>query len=241
MVSKGKIKFVQSLKHKKYRLQNNAFVAEGGKLIGELLHSNIKVSQVFATGRWQSENHELLDADAIITTATPKDLERLSFQQHPQEVLAICELPNWEATVPAGDTWHFFLDDLRDPGNLGTIIRSADWFGLEAIYCSPTTVDCYNPKVVQATMGSIARVKVVYRPFEELAGRLPVYGAAMEGLPVSELPARAKGLIAIGNEANGLPEVVLQRATPVTIPRRGKAESLNAAMAAGIIMSVVAG
>lgn len=240
MVSKNKIKWVQSLKKKKYRLQNNAFVAEGDKLVGELLHSNITVREVFATSQWLFENEGMLSQfSGIATEVTARELDQLSHLQSPQPAVAICDIPEWPSTQPAPEQWSFYLDDIRDPGNLGTIIRTADWFGLTALFCSLNTVDCYNPKVIQATMGSIARVKVVYRELGEISGSLPLYAAAMEGTPVQDLVKAEQGIVVIGNEAHGIAADILHKANPITIPRKGGAESLNAAMAAGIIMSRV--
>ncbi len=240
MVSKATLKFVHSLKQKKYRIQNNAFVAEGDKLVPELLHSRIEILTLFATPRGMERFGGLFaKSKAEIVEVNEKEMARLSFLKTPRDLLAVCRIPDDRKIVPEKGTWSLYLDDIRDPGNLGTIIRTADWFGLKSVFCSPTTADPYNPKVVQATMGSIARVAPVFLDFKNLPPDLPAYAAMMEGLNVKELKEKIPGVIVIGNEGHGISPDIAKRSTAFTIPGKGAAESLNASVATGIALAFV--
>jgi TrmH family RNA methyltransferase len=184
MLSKNQLKFVASLKQKKVREEHNLFIAEGTKIVSELLQSTIKVKQLFATIDFLKNTK--IDNSIECIEVKANELERISLLMAPNEVLAVCETPNYTLHInELADKLTLVLDNLKDPGNLGTIIRIADWFGIDAIICSNETVDAYNPKVVQATMGSISRVKLHYVNlpdfFEELKKspnnlKLPVYG-----------------------------------------------------------------
>ncbi len=261
MLSKNQLKFVNSLKQKKFRTEHNLFIAEGTKIVSELLLSRIKVKQLFATINFLSrieegvEQRTKIDKDIECFEIKNDELERLSAQITPNEVLAVCEIPKYVLNNEAlNDKLTLVLDTIKDPGNLGTIIRIADWFGIDTIICSKETVDAYNPKVVQATMGSIARIKLHYVDlvdfFEELKidktnVKLPIYGALIEGSSVYSQKLTANGFIIIGNESKGISnELVPYITDKISIPSfshfksiGGEVESLNAAIATSIICS----
>lgn len=234
MVSKNQIKGITALHYKKGRLAAGAFLAEGHKVIGEFLNAGFEPLTIYST--------EGLFADHAATqVATPDELKKMSALTTPNNCLAVFRFPS-ESALP-GDGLIMALDDVRDPGNLGTIIRLCDWFGVEHLVCSNETADCYNPKVVQAAMGSLARVKVHYTQLEDWLARqkMEVFGTFMDGESIyaSQLPSR--GIIVMGNEANGISAEVERLITHrITIPRFGKlqqTESLNVATAAAVVLS----
>jgi TrmH family RNA methyltransferase len=247
MLSKNQIKFVNSLKQKKFREEHGYFIAEGTKIVPELLQSDIEVLQVYG-GEWFFSAHQISSKTECIEIK-PAELERISALSTPNEVLAVCRIPYYELErEQLKGQLTLVLDEIRDPGNLGTIIRIADWFGIGNIICSNGSADAFNPKVVQSTMGSIARIRVHYRDLTEFLQQtegLPVYGALLEGKNIyaEQLPAAA--LIVIGNESKGISEPVQQLLTQrISIPSfshfktsGGEAESLNAAVATSIICS----
>ncbi len=238
MISKNEVKYIQSLYHKKTRAEENAFIAEGPKLIEELLQSDFKIKKIYALAEWAQNHPESID----ITEVSADELKAVSNQAAPNNVLAIVE----KKVIPQlqlKNKLALMLDGIQDPGNLGTIIRIADWFGVDTIVASGDTAELYNPKVVQATMGSIARVNVHYCHLKDVlsSGELNVYGALLNGKKVNETGKIKEGIILIGNEGKGIRYNILKYVRyPITIPRIGNAESLNAAVAAGIILSHVA-
>jgi len=243
MLVKQKAKYIQTLGQKKFREQEGAFIAEGPKLVKELLEENAtSVIEVFALKDWINDNEKLLERKEV-TAITEAELERISQLTTPNKVLAIVRQFDKDENIDVKDKITLVLDGIQDPGNLGSIIRIADWFGIEQIVCSNDSADSYNPKVVQATMGSIARVKIFYTDLEEwLAGQkdIRIYAAALEGQDVTTMKKIKEGIIIIGNEARGISEAVLKLANvKLTIPKKGKAESLNAAVAAGIVLGYV--
>jgi RNA methyltransferase, TrmH family len=243
MISKSQIKYIQSLGQKKQRDELGLFIAEGPKLVSELLQQKETVAeQVFATGDWLKENQQhTLNVECI--EITDEELERISQLTTPNRVVAIVKKFVAIHPIVKGKI-SLALDTIQDPGNLGTIIRTADWFGIENIICSEDCADLYNPKVVQATMGSIARVKVFYTPLTEWMKKqndIRVYASALEGKNVTKMSRLPEGIILIGNESKGISSELLQRSNEkITIPQKGKAESLNAAVATGIILSYLA-
>ncbi len=236
MISKNEVKYIQSLHHKKTREEERLFIAEGPKLIEELLHSNFRIKKIYGLAEWAQQHGGI---NTIEVTA--EELQRISGQPSPNSVVAIVE----ERELPVlhiEDKLVLMLDAIRDPGNLGTIIRIADWFGLDTIIASPDTAEVYNPKVVQASMGSIARVNVYYLDLIATlsACPLPIYGAMLSGKNVQDVGKIEQGIIIIGNEATGISgNIAGYIQTAITIPQKGRAESLNAAVAAGIILSHV--
>ncbi|MFI5129746.1 MAG: TrmH family RNA methyltransferase [Chitinophagales bacterium] len=244
MLGKAKIKYIQSLGQKKHREEEGLFIAEGPKIIHELLHSVPQhVQDVYAVKEWLKENanhphqhsfHEVSDAE----------LERLSQLKTPNEVIAVVTKFDNAKTIATKGKISLLLDTLQDPGNFGTIIRTADWFGLSQVICSEDCADIYNPKVVQATMGSIARVNVFYTDLVkwlEQQNEVPIYVTMLEGKDVTEMAPLNEGIIVFGNESKGIHQEIVQLANErITVRGKGKAESLNAAVAVGIVLSHIA-
>ena len=235
MLSKGQIKYVRQLEQKKFRVREGVFVAEGPKVVGDLMDCGFRPLQLYATGQWR---HDDAGFDVQHTLVTDDELRKLSFLQHPQQVLAVFPLPRPSAVSPSPQHLYLALDGVQDPGNLGTIIRIADWFGISAIFCSADTADAWNPKVVQATMGSIARVPLYYCDLEALLGQtgLPVYGTLLDGEDIYGQELSAGGIIVMGNEGNGISAPVrrlVNRRLLIPAYRQG-AESLNVAIATAI-------
>ena len=233
MISKNQIKFIRQLEQKKFRHREGLFVAEGTKVVGDLLKAGYIPHSLYATPEWEA------------TEVTDDELTRLSFQQHPQQVLALFPIPEPADLSPLTSHLSLLLDGVQDPGNLGTIIRIADWFGISNIICSEDTVDAYNPKVVQATMGSIARVNIIYTNLLELLDGLPadfpVYGTLLDGENIYTQELTPHGLIIMGNEGNGISDAVRQRVNRrLLIPdfhNGDTADSLNVAIATAITCS----
>ena len=234
MLSKSQIKLITSLKQKKYRHQHGFFVVEGVKTIKELLQSNLELHKLYTT--------ETFNIDAKVEVIiSDLDLKRISFLTTPNKALAIFNIPKSKPIDNSGLI--LALDAVRDPGNLGTIIRLCDWFGVKELVCSKETVDCFNPKVIQATMGSITRVNVSYVDLEAFlkASETPVFGAFMDGKNVYNEELSEKGILVMGNEANGVSKEIEAIITEkISIPRFGNlqaTESLNVATATAILLS----
>lgn len=245
MISKNQFKFIRQLDQKKYRRREGLFVAEGTKVVGDLL-LRYQPHSLFATAEWLAANRSILSPSLAMTEVSSDELQRISFQQHPQQVLALFPIPDHAAsTAFQPSSLSLALDGVQDPGNLGTIIRIADWFGIKTIYCSEDTVDAWNPKVVQATMGSIARINLIYIDLPELLDTLPnsfpVYGTLLDGEDIYQQPLSENGLIIMGNEGNGISEAVRTRINNrLLIPSFSQgdtAESLNVAIATAITCS----
>lgn len=234
MISKNQIKLIRQLEQKKFRRREGLFVAEGPKVVGDLLRAGYRPQMLFSTNDWPG---------ALLVTAD--ELRKISFLQHPQGVVAVFPTPPETSTTSAIPTAGLYLalDGVQDPGNLGTIIRIADWFGIDTIFCSEDTVDAWNPKVVQATMGSIARIHLVYTDLVRLLDStpLPVYGTLLDGENIYTQALISDGIIVMGNEGNGISQPVRERITHrLLIPsfRKGDtAESLNVAVATAIVCS----
>lgn len=247
MISAAVIKFIQSLRQKKYRDKHHVFVAEGHKIVAELLTSKLQIRMICATKPWADRYGHKIPASLEIWHVTPKQLERISLQKTPNQVLSVVNKPTHEITSATfKNNLVLVLDKLQDPGNLGTIIRTADWFGIRNIICTEGTADVYNPKVIQASMGSFMRVNIYYtNPLSVLeSAGMPVYGAFLEGRSLFETRLQTPAVIVIGNESQGIsPELAQHVTQKLTIPphydynRSGKAESLNASVAAGVIMA----
>lgn len=234
MLSKNQIKLITSLKLKKYRNQYGFFVVEGVKTIKELLQSNFKLHYLYTVETFNIDaTNEILISEV--------DLKKISFLKTPNKALALFEIP--KPNPVDASKLIVALDDVRDPGNLGTIIRLCDWFGVSDLVCSIETVDCYNPKVIQATMGSIARVNVVYTDLVDFLNKSKAakYGAFMDGENVYGQKLSMAGILVLGNEANGISKAIGDLIDEkVSIPRFGsiqEAESLNVANAAAILLS----
>jgi TrmH family RNA methyltransferase len=249
MLVKSQVKYIQSLGQKKFRDQEGAFVAEGPRLVGELLDApNLSPLLVYATKAWLEDGENVVRLRAVAASAiielSEQELERIAAQATPNQVLAVFAKPRFPP--PSFDrSVSLLLDGIQDPGNLGTIIRIADWFGIRQVACSRDCADAYNPKTVQSTMGSIGRVAVIVEDLEKLIGAHPgllVYAAVLRGESIYKMAPVDKGMIVIGNESKGISRELLELiAHPVTIPRIGEAESLNAAVATGIVLSHLLG
>ena len=250
MISKAKLKYVRSLAQKKYRLQEHVFVAEGPKIVNDIM-KDIRPCMIIATTEWLTANQNRLNSSTDTIEVTDEELIKVSFLQHPQMVFAVFPLPPKEdETYLAKEAFRMIehqlclaLDGIQDPGNLGTIIRIADWFGIEHIFCSHETADAYSPKVIQATMGSINRVKIHYVNLSTLLANLPaeypVYGTLLNGKDIYQQPLTGHGLIIMGNEGNGIsPEIRSKINRKLLIPNfpqgRETTDSLNVAIATAV-------
>lgn len=240
MISKARSKYIKSLQVKKYRKQEQSFLVEGSKGVVELLHSNFDVSFVCATPDFLLEHERLLrKKNAEVVEATMEELTSVGSVESNEDALAIAKMPPETTPTLRTDEWVLLLDDVRDPGNLGTIVRTADWYGIRQVVASPETADVYNPKVIRATMGSFTRVQVSYEPLGDVIRRYDgkVYGAFLDGDNAHQLEFGQGGLLVIGSESHGinseLAEIIPHR---ITIPRVGHAESLNAGVATAILL-----
>lgn len=243
MVSKSQISLVKSLQQKKFRREHRLFVAEGYKSVIEFIASGYKIEVVYHTPAFDAKLHKL-SKKVNFQDISAADLQKMSSLTTPQEMLAVIELPEWPEISQEQllNQFTLVLDGVQDPGNLGTIIRTADWFGINTIICSEDTVDAYNPKVVQATMGSLARISLHYTSLSLLLPtlNLPVFGALLDGENIYDTNFGNEGLIVMGNEGNGLRPDIQQLVTQaITIPRIGKAESLNVAIATSLFCSEI--
>jgi TrmH family RNA methyltransferase len=236
MISKNQIKLIAGLHQKKQRFANQLFFAEGIKVIQELLQSNFELEHLFTT----QNDFETVEFSKRISI-TEQELKKISALSTPNTCLAVFKIPAENIVIDSGLI--LALDDIRDPGNLGTILRLCDWFGIQQIICSKETVDIYNPKVVQATMGSITRVNVNYVDLKSFItnAKLPVFGTFMNGENIYQSNLPQNGIIIMGNEANGISAEIEKTVTSrLTIPRFGKlqkTESLNVATATAIVLS----
>lgn len=240
MLSKAQIKYIQSLQHKKNRQKFSQYIAEGDKIVQELLQARMPVQKIFATTAWLEQHVSAirhLPAGNVIAVEEGV-LKQLSSLTTPNNAMALLNMEPVSNPMPVKGTLVLALEAIQDPGNMGTLIRIADWFGIPQIICSPDCVDVYNPKTIQATMGSIARVRIAEYDISEVLKRsgLPSYAATLHGKNIADFSTIKEGIILIGNEGRGLTAEVQELAThKITIPKLGGAESLNAAVAAGII------
>lgn len=237
MLVKSQIKLIRSLQQKKYRNQHGLFFIEGKKAVQELLDSDFTPHSIFSAG---TSTFDI--SDALVTEITTADLKRMSFLKNPNGVLGVFYIP--EAKKINFEDWIVALDEVRDPGNLGAIIRLCDWFGIRNLVCSQNTVDCYNPKVLQATMGSISRINISYVNLDDFLkeSKVPVYGAFMNGESVYENKLPEKGIVILGNEGKGIStEVEGLVSQKISIPQYGNktTESLNVATAAAILLNEI--
>ena len=234
-LSKNQLKLITSLQQKKYRNTHNLFIAEGTKVVNELLNSNFELEQLFCVNTSSYENNEK------IIQISEEELKKISSLKTPNNVLGLFKIPLEEELIKDG--FILALDEINDPGNLGTIIRLCDWFGVNQLICSTNTVDCYNSKVVQASMGSLTRVSLVYTNLSTYLQNtsLPKYASLMEGENVYKSVLPKNAILVMGNEANGISNSILKLLTnSVSIPRFGdsqQTESLNVATATAILLS----
>jgi TrmH family RNA methyltransferase len=243
MLSKSNISLLQSLQHKKFRREHGLFLVEGYKSVSEFINSAYQIETVYHTQavapkmlKLSQKTNSLEISSAII--------EKISALKTPPDVIAVVKIPQWPVlnATNLNKKFAIVLDGIQDPGNMGTIIRTADWFGIENIICSEDCVEVYNPKVVQATMGSLSRMNVHYVDLPQVLAdtKLPIYGALLDGENIFNTNFGTEGLIVMGNEGNGLSDEVKQLVTKaITIPRAGNAESLNVAIATAIFCSEI--
>jgi TrmH family RNA methyltransferase len=240
MLSKAQVKYIQSLSQKKFRDESGQFLVEGTKIIKELIVEQPDlVKAIYALPDWVSEHALLLKkANIIADEASEQDMEKISSLPSFSTAIAIIDKP--ELKIPEVGGIMLLLDGIQDPGNLGTIIRTADWFGVKHIICGDGTADCYNPKVVQATMGSVFRLNILYenlQVFIKEHSNLPLITSSLDGIPINKATIQKDMLLIIGNESKGVNKSIENLATSkVLIPGFGKAESLNAAVATGILL-----
>lgn len=246
MLSKALIKRISSYKESKYRNQDKVFVVEGVKVVNELLNSCFEIETICALRKWLDDNSKsIINKTNNIIEVSGDELKKISSFSTPNQVLAVVKTPSPKEVV-FKDKLVIALDQINDPGNLGTIIRIAHWFGIEDIICSENTVDQFNPKTIQSTMGSLFRVNVSYHNLKSYLQNLPkdypIYGAVVEnGENIYEKQVQKQGIIIIGSESHGISNEILPLINnPITIPNfsiNQKAESLNASIATGIIVS----
>lgn len=238
MLTAHTIKIIQSLDKKKYRQKYNLFLVEGNKIIKELPNSDYEIENLYSI-----EPENITFKTDNIEKILPQELKKISFLQHPKDSVAVCKIP--ETKLIKDVSIQLILDGIQDPGNLGTIIRLADWFGIEQIVCSNDTADVYNPKVIQATMGSFLRVNVVYTDLEDYFKdyQFPIFGTDMDGDTIYQTEFPEKFSLVFGNEGNGIRPSTEDLITKmITIPRFGisqSTESLNVSMSAGIILGEI--
>ena len=247
MISKSQITFIKSLQHKKHRVAERQFVIEGEKLIHEFIHSKFNIRTIYTTDNHYLYYEQLCSkvSKKIEIVCTKYDvIERMSSLVNASESLAIVDMPDDGVKIDYNewierDSLVLLLDEIRDPGNMGSIIRIADWFGIHQIVCSEQCVDLYNPKVVQSTMGSITRTQVEYRNLSDLIQEykgIPVYGALLDGINIYDNAEQMKGFVLMGSESHGISQDLRAMVShPVMIPRYGEAESLNVSIATAVL------
>ncbi|MEJ7739134.1 MAG: RNA methyltransferase [Chitinophagaceae bacterium] len=244
MLTKLQVKYIQSLNQKKFRQLDKVFIAEGPKIINELLACrNVEPVALYATGEWWEQNLALKDAIPFVACheLQASELNRISFLTSPHLVLGVFRHPLFSKDTPYYGAISLLLDGIQDPGNMGTIVRIADWYGIKQVVASLDCADIFNPKVVQSTMGSIARVHIIYddiSSFIKKYANIPIYASVLQGEPLPRVGKVIEGFVLVGNESKGLREELIRSANyRITIPKYGMAESLNAAVATGIILS----
>lgn len=236
MISKNRLKYLVSLKQKKYRQKYGHFLVEGEKSVLELLHSDFNVNEIIADGKWLAENGEKF-SNFSIEEVEPEQLAKISYFSSPSPICAVAEIKANEKDIHPGKGWTIALDGIKDPGNLGTIIRTADWYGIEKVFCSSDCVEFYNPKVISSTMGSFTRLQPQYGDLTEfLAKSKNVMACVLGGRNIRTVEHKTSGVILIGSESHGISEDILklEHINKVTIPGAGSAESLNAGIATAI-------
>lgn len=246
-ISKNKAKYIRSLRQKKFRQKYNKFIAEGDKLALEILQSpRTKIELLLATPQWLDKYAPLLKKVQEILSVSETELKTLSALHTPNQVLLVADIPtNVIDTAVVQNDWSLYLSTIQDPGNMGTILRIADWFGVQHIFCSNDTVDVYNSKVVQSTMGAFLRTQIIEMRFEDFQTQfpdVPSFGAVLNGTSVYANPLPQNGILVMGNESKGLAkDLQLQLHHRITIPahRASGMESLNVGVATGIICAEI--
>jgi len=246
MLSKNKLKLIQSLNHKKGREKANCFLAEGDKIVNEALNSDYQIEFLLSTSEFNNSHSLLCKKDCNTTEVTKNEIQTASLLHSPQNAMAIIRIPELSFSISSlNNRFSLALDSVQDPGNLGTIIRIADWFGIKHIICSPDTADCFSPKVIQASMGAIFRVKINYidlkSAFKEIKKlKLSVFGTFLDGENIYNSSLPSEGILVMGNEGNGISEEISHYIDKrLTIPsfEESGTESLNVAIATAICCS----
>ena len=245
MLSKKQIQSVRVLHQKKFRDQSATFIVEGPKLLDDLLKSEFEIKQIFATAAYLDQHPEIKKGISEIIKVSPAELSRISLLKTPNQVLAVAASPHYDIQDFAmPEDFVLVLDGISDPGNLGTILRTADWFGMSRIICSTDCVELFNPKVVQAAMGSVFRVKVFYTDLDVFFDKfqnIPVYGTFLKGNNIYREVFPSQGFLVVGSESHGISAALAPKITkPLHIPAdRSQAESLNASVAAALCCSEI--
>ncbi len=246
MISQSKIKLINSLSKKKYRDINQLFIAEGEKIVADLISSNVSIKWIFATNDWHNKNVDIVAEEKVECELA--QLKKITQLKTPPPVIAICNIPqNKISKTDLKNELSIALDDIQDPGNLGTIIRLADWFGIKNIICSKNTADAFNPKVIQATMGSIARINLFYTDlkeflFNEKEKNTPIFGTFLDGENIYSKTLSSHGVIVMGNEGKGISKEIEQLISeklliPSFAQNINHSESLNVSTATAITLS----
>ena len=243
MLTRAQNKHIRSLTQQKFRNEYKEFIAEGEKIAAEWLNTDEPVKMIVATEEWADFNSKLIERhpEAQVSILKERGFASLSAMQSPNGVILVLPIPQ-PKEVPVANEWYLALDDIQDPGNMGTILRIADWFGIKHVVCSPSSVDVYNPKVVQSAMGAHLRINIYESDLESFlsATTLPKYAATLDGDDVYTVQRQDAGILIIGNESRGISEIIKSLATKkITIPRRGGAESLNAGVSTGILCALL--
>lgn len=241
MLSKAVLKYISSLQVKKYRNQHQTFLVEGAKSVLEVLQSDFEIVKLFVSPLFSEKHPEVLRLGVPFEVVGEEELAKAGHFESNNAALALVRMRKLPPLHLPPGTLRLALDDVRVPGNLGTILRIADWYGIDQVLCSPSTADFYNPKVISASMGSFCRVKVHYLDlpafFSSLPASVPIYGASLQGENVHRLHLRPEGILVMGNEARGIsPEVAKLIQASLHIPSFGGAESLNVAIATAILL-----
>ncbi len=243
MISKSKISQIRSLHLKKNRDEQNLFIVEGIKSCTELIHSNMEVIAIFLTEKTAPQFSQILKNNSFVIVSE-NEMERMSCLKTTPEILCIAKIPGFSVSDFDNQLPILILDEIKDPGNMGTIIRNADWFGITQILCSENSVEFSNPKVIQATMGSFTRIKIVYGDIVSFLSKQSnrnIYGMVMDGEPIEKTSFHSNDIIIIGNESHGISVPVLEKINqkiliPHYVSNPNTAESLNASVAAGIVL-----
>ena len=248
MISKNKIKLIKSLAQKKYRIKENLFLVEGNKMVNELLASDFDIKTIICTKQFSDSNKNILSEGIETIITSQQEIQKVSLLKTPQQALAVCSIPVPKYTNIIPQQLTLLLDGVQDPGNLGTIIRIADWYGISTIYASPATADIFNPKVIQASMGAFLRVNLYYIKPEEILleaqnNNIPIYGTFLEGENIYEQTLTKEGIIIMGNEGKGishkLEKFISQKILIPSFPtgQEKNSESLNVSIATAIVCS----
>ncbi len=248
MISKNKIKLIKSLAQKKYRIKENLFLVEGNKMVNELLASDFDIKTIICTKQFSDSNKNILSEGIETIITSQQEIQKVSLLKTPQQALAVCSIPVPKYTNIIPQQLTLLLDGVQDPGNLGTIIRIADWYGISTIYASPATADIFNPKVIQASMGAFLRVNLCYIKPEEILleaknNNIPIYGTFLEGENIYEQTLTKEGIIIMGNEGKGishnLEKFISQKILIPSFPtgQKKNSESLNVSIATAIVCS----